>query len=390
MAHSEIRSLTGLRGAAAVYVMVYHFAAIEPDAIVAPLSGWMFLHHGYLSLDLFFVLSGFVIALTYHDAFTNRARFGAHGQCGVFAVFLGHRLARLYPLYIILTLLSAAIRLAGVGKPVADFGSAFVANVLMMQAWISCDSLVGTAWSISSEWEAYLALPVLLVVCVSGARWLAGLAGALAASVLVLLATTTLFGAPPGDSAGPLDLYLTTLTTSLRCLSEFCLGLLTYRLYKALSAAHLRKLAWTSPVVLAAMVGTCLWPDLDLVWVALVPVLILGLAADQGVVAGVLGSKPVHQLGVLSYAIYLLAPNMTKFLTIVGSPALEGRVPFGHAIVFTLASASIVMMAYFAHRWIERPGRQWLQHRLNRFEWTRDTMPRAAPRNPTTGALTRG
>ena len=378
MAHSEIRALTGLRGVAAVYVMVYHFAAIGPGVAVPPLSAQQFLHHGYLSLDLFFVLSGFVMALTYHDTFAGRLRSGPRGRWGAFTVFLGHRVARLYPLYIVLTLVSAAVRGSGLihSKPIPDFGATFAANILMVQSWTASPSLVSTAWSVSSEWGAYVALPVLLAVCVGGGRWLAWLAGLLAACVVVLLATTTAFGVPFDERSGQLDIFHTTLATSLRCLAEFCLGLLTYRVYRTSSAARLQAFARASPAVFAAMVGACLWPDLDLLWVAMAPLLILGLAQDRGVVAGVLAGARAHRLGVLSYAIYLVAPNATK-AAIAGGSALAARgVPFAHAIVFALLGALVVFVAHFAHELIERPGRRWLRRRFDQFEWTRDARPR--------------
>ena len=58
---SEIRSLTGLRGVAAVLVLFYH--AMSRGTGFQPLD--RIIHHGYISVDLFFVLSGFVMAMTY-------------------------------------------------------------------------------------------------------------------------------------------------------------------------------------------------------------------------------------------------------------------------------------------------------------------------------------
>jgi peptidoglycan/LPS O-acetylase OafA/YrhL len=60
---SEIRALTGLRGLAAIFVVVFHEAGnFSGDGPAAT-----FLRHGYNAVDLFFVLSGFVMALTYGE-----------------------------------------------------------------------------------------------------------------------------------------------------------------------------------------------------------------------------------------------------------------------------------------------------------------------------------
>ena len=74
---SEIRAFTGLRGLACFYVMLYHFgfAGILPKDFSA------FANHGYLSVDIFFVLSGFVMAMVYGDYFKNGFDFDNELVC---------------------------------------------------------------------------------------------------------------------------------------------------------------------------------------------------------------------------------------------------------------------------------------------------------------------
>ena len=93
---SEIRSLTGIRGIAALYVVLFHYLSGRP--FTSPLS--TFLNHGYLAVDLFFALSGFVLALNYSHLFATGLNWPN------FLAFLGRRLARIYPLYLVLTLLA--------------------------------------------------------------------------------------------------------------------------------------------------------------------------------------------------------------------------------------------------------------------------------------------
>ena len=72
----EIRSLTGLRGLAAVLVVAFHYSFNllqgQSDARnpVGP---------GYLAVDLFFILSGFVMAATYGDSFARAWSLGQRG-----------------------------------------------------------------------------------------------------------------------------------------------------------------------------------------------------------------------------------------------------------------------------------------------------------------------
>ena len=84
---SEIRALTGLRGIASLYVVLFHY--FQP----LPLVGYLrtLLGHGYLAVDLFFVLSGFVMALNYGS------RFAAGAHWPEYRLFLCRRFARVYP-----------------------------------------------------------------------------------------------------------------------------------------------------------------------------------------------------------------------------------------------------------------------------------------------------
>ena len=370
--------------------MMYHFTRTEQTVAGPALSGSQFLSHGYLSVDVFFVLSGFIMALTYCEMFADEGGLGGRRTRAALPVFLGHRIARIYPLYIVMTLIMAAIHYAPFthSQVVPNINLTLVSNIFLVQSWDMTRSLVSPAWSISTEFAAYLLFPLLLTVYVSGSRWLAWAGGLLAVAVCLWIATTTQYGDPHSARSGLLDFWRpTSLAPLLRCLVEFCFGLLTFRYYRTASAARMKLLAAISPLVLAVMVGACLWPDTDLIWLALVPLLILGLAQDRGIVARALAWTPMHWLGVLSYSIYLVHPMLTKATRVVGD-ALEARgVPYGHAIMVAVDGALVVVCAYAAYRLIERPGRRLLRGAFDRLEWTR--KPALATSVGEAGGLTR-
>src|SRR5690242_15715766 len=99
----EIRALTGVRGVAASLVAIYHFS---PTKEMAPGLLRNVVSRGYLWVDLFFVLSGFVIALNYGQLFASGFSRRA------FATFLVRRVARIYPLYLVVVLTGLAWGLA--------------------------------------------------------------------------------------------------------------------------------------------------------------------------------------------------------------------------------------------------------------------------------------
>jgi peptidoglycan/LPS O-acetylase OafA/YrhL len=71
----EIKPLTGLRGVAATVVMLYHF-------FYSDLAHASFFGRGYLAVDLSFVLSGFVMALSYGHLFAGRVSLVAVHRAG--------------------------------------------------------------------------------------------------------------------------------------------------------------------------------------------------------------------------------------------------------------------------------------------------------------------
>ena len=94
---ADIRSLTGVRGVAAVIIVVYHYGKFRLD-LTGNTTVWN-VAHGYLVVDMFFMLSGFVIGYVYKEAFAseNWNEFGTN-----YKSFMIKRFARLYPAYIVI------------------------------------------------------------------------------------------------------------------------------------------------------------------------------------------------------------------------------------------------------------------------------------------------
>ena len=98
----QLPSLTPLRGIAALWVVLYHYCGTRqyfPNLDITPHS--YFLSKGYLGVDMFFMLSGFVMAHVYCGAFCEGVR--PH-----YRDFLVARIARLYPLHVFILFLFVA------------------------------------------------------------------------------------------------------------------------------------------------------------------------------------------------------------------------------------------------------------------------------------------
>ena len=112
-----IQSLVGIRGYLALVVVAVHLA---PFAIaLAPATRGFFLpiwHHAYVALDLFFVLSGFVVTAGYRKVFARWPGWAAYGR------FLWARLSRFYPVH--LAVLAVLVGAAAVVAAIAVSASA--------------------------------------------------------------------------------------------------------------------------------------------------------------------------------------------------------------------------------------------------------------------------
>jgi peptidoglycan/LPS O-acetylase OafA/YrhL len=361
----EIRSLTGLRGFAACLVMLYHFTVLDP--VSGPLD--TILHKGYIWVDLFFVLSGFVMALTYSHLFADSNGWRAY------RTFLSRRIARIYPLYLLITLETASLYLFRTVQvhPGTHFLPMLAANVTMIQGWGLAPSFEGSAWSISTEWAAYLIFPLLIAATISSSRRVAFACGAVAvASILAIAALPGTLAMPDEGRFGPLDIFSpATPVPILRCVAEFTLGLLSYRVSQWLRDTSTLSMPWVARRNLPSiiLVGAIVWlmtvhnSDVVLV-IALFPLLLLSLFTQDSLVSRFLGSTIPYWLGELSYSIYLIHSKFQRFIE-WADRALAQVVPHAHNVAIFLAVMLVGVCASFTYYGIERPMRKLLRLRLS-------------------------
>lgn len=362
----EIRALTGIRGVAALYVALYHFFLAEPIIVPAPIIISMF-GHGYIAVDLFFVLSGFVMALSYKRMFDERLTFR------LVMVFLGRRLARIYPLYFCVALAAVATVLAHHSQRLspADLPLAIPANLALVQSWFNLKSLEAPMWSISTEWAAYLVFPLLLRASF-GSRLAAF--GTLSACILTLIGLTFLpaWSDPLSVRSGwPLDhLFRVPGALLARCFAEFVLGLLAFRLSKSSLGERLASSSPLGIVLCAIIVALLPWHASDLLLIACFTLLIVAISADRGWIARLLGSRIVYTLGVWSYAIYLIHPMVRKLIVPIAVRLAQHVMPTAYAVpAGVIASLPfLAVLSALAYRYIEQPGRTAIKALISR-EW---------------------
>lgn len=367
----ELKALTSLRGLAAFAVVLQHFSATAQWNA----AGWIpsIVPHGYMAVDFFFVLSGFIMSYTYLAGFETLG-MRAYGP------FLWKRVARIVPLGIAVTaivviggFLAGTVglsRLFFTADVPGGLGAMIVINLLHLQGFLPIYSLNDPSWSVSVELGAYLLFPILITLMFKVNRWITLACTLLGIGLLLHLSSFDPAGGmayrwPPFDFA--------------RCVVEFGFGMLVFRAYAGKS--RLRVLggdAWTW--ALAGLSLATLLLRNDRLAVAVFPFLVLAFALNRGRPSRALSHPVLHYLGMISFSIYLVH-NMfrepTAWLVRYFHPA---PLPPVMALAYAaLGSVVILPFAALAYHYIERPGRSLLNSIVKRIK-PRAPIPRAAPR----------
>lgn len=357
--HRVLPSLTPLRGVAALWVVLYHYNIWASNLGLD--DYFQIVDQGYLAVDLFFMISGFVMAHVYRGAILEDVR-------GSYLPFLGGRVARLYPLHIFILLLflasalsarTAAYMATGVFKPIPLEGArsllALAANVFMLQG-LKAGTLSWNypSWSISVEFLAYLLFPLALVtVCQASKAAKIALAG-------VLVALLVYFWQISGDDFNQWD----GAETFLRCLPEFLAGILLYDLF--CSGAGRRFLASdvTAMAIFVAAIALAQSGVSDFVTVIAFALLVPVSVANAGLFTRLINVAPLVWLGEISYSLYL-AHGFVQFAAgrLLAAGGIDpAKLSQFHSVLLVAAMLlTSFAIAAAIHATIERAGRRRLR-----------------------------
>lgn len=152
-------ALTGVRGVAALWVVIYHLQDVaRTDPRFAPLTTVPLLREGFRGVDLFFLLSGFILFHVHAEDF----RVPNWGATRAYAIA---RIGRVYPLNaaVLLMIIALCCALPGLHDPASFTVPSVLQSLLLAQRWLMPDfgAINGPSWSLSVEILGYAAFPVL-------------------------------------------------------------------------------------------------------------------------------------------------------------------------------------------------------------------------------------
>ena len=354
-------ALTGIRALAAGLVLGMHAEQNLPMGLesIAPVFA-----RGYLGVDFFFVLSGFIISHVYLESLARPRRDAV-------TIFLWHRLIRLYPVHVtvlaVLVALVGGLRMAGIplNNPQDWQWESLFWQLTLLHAWgvVPRPGWNGPSWSISAEWFAYLLFPLWApaLARVRSRRLALALAAAAVGAIAVVLAFT-------GWQLNNWESHWVGLPTLLRVTGEFVCGAAICRacmLGRVLPYPVGDGLGTAAFLAFVLLASTAL-PDIVLV--GLLALTILGTATSRGYLRALLGSRAFVWLGEVSYSVYMvhfplliIVRRLWEWLGYGDWPLLAKVAAFAATIALILGVAAALFQL------VERPARMHLRNRFGRL-----------------------
>jgi peptidoglycan/LPS O-acetylase OafA/YrhL len=369
-ARIRFQALDALRGVCACMIVLLHLTT----------SGYInrsdFVQHGFLFVDFFFVLSGFVITASYGEKITQG-----------FSIlrFMGLRLGRVYPLHIAVLSVFVAFELAFAGgllgsadrQPftMPNSWTMLLAHLLLLHTFIGPDLTTwnGPSWSIAVEVWTYLIYALLF-------RW----ARRALVPIALLLAAACCAYLPFVS-----DRYLNVFHDGAleRCLYGFSLGVICYQLYLSRiipRASYLLASALESMIVAVVATAVSL-AGAGPFSLAIPPIFFLAVfifSSEGGAVSRLLKTPFFLMLGTLSYSIYMIHGFIEYRL--VNALEVVQRLSHGRLLIIARDSSgnhvggsplfgdfmSIVMVclaisgAWLTYRIIEKPAQDWSRRKI--------------------------
>jgi peptidoglycan/LPS O-acetylase OafA/YrhL len=354
----NIGALTGIRGVAALWVVLHHALIAYPF-----LSVFSFIHNflqkGWLGVDLFFILSGFVISYVHQEDFSTLPSYKVK-------TFLLLRLSRIYPAH--LTTLLSLIPIVYLAQVTFHYHSTidqfsvsqFFYSLFLLNGWgfNASDGWNIPSWSVSSEWFAYLCFPFI-------AFFLCRLKTAKSYFVLIVLVYLVLFllAIVLNDAN---KFMLSWHLILIRVSSEFLIGCCLFNLNRLSEPSDTKdSMVLISLFVMGILCILSIAPILDGVIIMTFTVLIYGLSKAGPITTKLFANRTMLYLGKISYSIYLTHYIVLMIFNQLTKKAFEQPGLTLQVFIFILYISLTILLSHLLFYFIEDPIRDKVKRKLN-------------------------
>jgi peptidoglycan/LPS O-acetylase OafA/YrhL len=355
-----LHKLDSLRGIAAFLVVILHFQAyLTPVVQELVMKVTPFIHRSYILVDMFFILSGFVMSYTYTKKFSSGINFSIYKE------FILKRFFKLYPLHLV-TLLVLVFLHRGFfplfDVPPSDFSLIrnnfhILTNLTLLQSsglgWgdcFNCSSWNYPSWSISVEWISYFLVPSLMFI-LRKSKW------ASFSFVALLYLMFYLFVEVP---IGNTDVL--TIRGIIRCLIGMSFGIsIFYHAYSKFEASN--KLFY---VIFTIAFLSLHFVPIDTICIVLMGLMLLVTSNVQA--TNFLDSKSLLWLGQRSFSIYMvhvIVQGVVDFsVRLFFDESLYNATTWVQIIIFIGSIGLVLMTAELSYRLIEKRLNSYLRDKF--------------------------
>ena len=368
--------LTGLRALAAFWVLAFHINGyMAEERVVVGFDGLRFdvtplLTIGWVGVDVFFVLSGFLLAVHVIE------RLGREALATVYPSYLRDRILRVVPAYWAQIAILFVLALAATGSVPPWAGTVPMHLFFLQNFWMGPHSAInGVYWTLPVEFAFYLILPFVAAWTVRGGAASAGAVGRAALVAAFAVAIAIAWRALAVASQGPAGTATVFWASAMHlpgAADQFGIGVAAALLFLARGAPDAtRDPKWSRPsdgLVVAGLGGLIVaiyaldayvghfWTHsfLFYTWHSFaalaVAALVVGVAARGALARTIFENRLVVWLGTISYSAYLWHPVVAEKLAGAANAANLGRWGFA-----ALAVPAVVAVSAASYYLVERP-----------------------------------
>jgi len=388
--YENLAAITALRGIAALLVCLHHYSKMFlPETGLVASQYTDFILNGYIWVDFFFILSGFVLTHVYHKTFFVSIN-GPH-----YREFMLARFARIYPLHIFTLFLLLGFEFIEAIQYVLQNGVAhtlsvwpygesqlfftgssdprsFVKNIFMVHSLTLSPietSWNHPAWSIGTEWIAYFLIPVWIFLLYKKLMSSQGIPILLVATLLSCFAIISWIG-----TLTIYDLDVAGFLGLLRCICEGIIGICLYVIYIRWKPTAFFIGNTVIGVLFLTMILMMHWNITDVAIILVITLIIVLINSHRGLYHKILTTSGLVYLGVISYSVYLMHIPLVKMVNTI-SLAVTGTVPqnslnfFESMLAMPLALLVVIIISHFSYRYLEVPMRNLIRQSSRIKRW---------------------
>lgn len=358
----EIKSLTGIRGVAALWVVLLHFIYVpnyNTENIFMD-AGNQFLKKGNLGVDMFFMLSAFVMCLAYQKVFTIKFSFN-----DIKDYFL-KRFVRIYPAYAFWVLLAAFVykkwsfEIIGV-------------NLLLSQSFFDPEkySIGAVFWSLCAEWWMYMIFPFVYYLLSGlnskGGVYLVLVVIASLVGLYLLPSLNILYLDFNGVSVKDYDHQFSVIlgvNSLVRCVFCYFIGMSLF-LFIGREGSKFDKILVPKSIylILGAILMLSLFRKTEIFIVMCFALLIMSLYINKNS-GNLFSNRIIYFLGLISYSLYLLHTTLRFIITVLVMKIFKVPVESADLPSMLLALVLVIPLSYLSYIHIEKKSGHWLKSKL--------------------------